>query len=80
MGVVVSQNNDMSNTYEVHDAVIVEKRKEGINALAKTPSADNNQTRRGDDNPHIAIVLSELADYNTEFYENSPSAKNPRTT
>lgn len=67
MGVVVSQNDELSNTYEVHDAVIVQKQKEGANALTKTPSADSSQTRRGVDEPSIAIILSDLANYNTEF-------------
>ncbi len=66
MGVVVSQNSEMSNMYEVHDAVVVEKQKEGNTALTKTPSAGEYQTRRGGDLP-IAIILSDLANYNREF-------------
>lgn len=73
MGVVVSQNSEMSNMYEVHDAVVVEKQKEGNTALTKTPSAGEDQTRRGGDLP-IAIILSDLANYNREFTENSQYA------
>ena len=70
MGVVVSQVNGVDNRYEVHDAVIVQKQKEGRNRSYKDTAAGTNQTGRGDSNPHIAIILSELADYNTELGEN----------
>lgn len=70
MGVVVSQNSRQDNTYEVHDAVVVQKQRKGVDALTKTPSADESRTRRGDNDPSIAIILSDLSNYNRQFAEN----------
>lgn len=67
MGVVVSQNDQRNNQYELHDAVIVQIEKKSADALTKTPSAEKNQTRRGIGNSSIAIILSDLANYNTKF-------------
>lgn len=75
MGVVVSQNQfDKSNTYEVHDAVIVQKRAEAITPT-KTPSTGKDQLRGRDSTPPIAIILSELANYNRQFAQNSDGTR-----
>lgn len=76
MGVVVSQNDQKNNQYELHDAVIVQKQKKSVDALTKTPSADVNQSRRGTDSSSIAIILSDLANYNREFEESSEKGMN----
>lgn len=80
MGVVVSQVDGEDNRYEVHDAVIVQKQKEGRNRSYKDTAAGMNQTGRGDGNPHIAIILSQLADYNREFAENQQSLREQTET
>ena len=66
----MSQNDQLNNAYELHDAVVVQKQKKSVSALAKTLPAGNNQTQRGADNSSVAIILSSIAKYNREFAEN----------
>lgn len=75
IGAVVSQNQyDKSNTYELHDAVLVQKKTEAITPT-KTPSAGDNQLRGRDSAPPIAIILSELAEYNRQFAQDFGGTK-----
>lgn len=59
MGVAVKENNDGTNGYYVHDAVLVEKK-------SLLPNKSGLVTA-GEKAPTLAIILSDLANYNREF-------------
>lgn len=71
MCVVVRQTNDQDNSYYMHDAVLVQKRR-AVDSIQQDTDGSMNAgaTRVEPNNPSIASILASIEDYNPQEQEN----------